>query len=35
MLHITVERDSRPAQEQDFAGPALVVGRDEGQRSQR
>ena len=30
MLHITVERDSRPAQEQDFAGLTMVVGRDEG-----
>ena len=30
MLHLTVERDGRPPQEQDFAGSTIIVGRDEG-----
>ena len=30
MLHLIVERDGRPPQEQDFAASTIVVGRDEG-----
>ena len=30
MLHLTVERDGRPPEELDLAGPTIVVGRDEG-----
>lgn len=30
MLHVTIERDGRPPQTYDLAGPTLVVGRDDG-----
>ena len=30
MLHVTIERDGKPPETRDLAGPTLVVGRDEG-----